>query len=336
MAVVVIARRNSCSDVLVRNRDFKCVQQRADDVVDTDEKRDLHQSLLSKSPLRGSVKSCVNTMLGRKLPCITLCDLTRLLAGLLAVWMPSAMGEGMAGGPKFEVSGTQFRITMPDGRVLTSPDLIGAVLDATDEMGRTIRVRLDALTRDPSDRDDDIWLHRFSVSDAGTGSWRDFCAPGPDGTVAGFPSGSWTKDGRHESAGWGFIITCTSGAVGKCVRMGYKPWRNLKGEALWDYHQACVRAVRADYGGDGAGHTRDGTLIDISDRLGIQRPEPHPRNRILEFEAAWGPNGAVCVRRTRIADLLSAAELAALYPHLADKIGPDCSEAVNALVWNRS
>jgi hypothetical protein len=263
--------------------------------------------------------------------------LARLLAVLLAIPMPSAMGDGAAAGLPFEVSGTQFRITMPDGRILTSPDLIGAVLDATDETGRIITVRIDAVTRDSSDADGDIWLHRFSVLDASTGSWREFCMPGPDGTAAGFPlAGTWTKDGRHENGGSGFTITCTSGAVGKCVRMGYKPWREFKGDSLWDYHQTCVRAVRADYGGDGAGYTRDGTLIDIFDRLGIQRPEPDLRGAALEFEASWGPDGAICIRRTRIADLLSTAELAVRYPRLADAIGPDCSEAVNALIWNRS
>jgi hypothetical protein len=51
---------------------------------------------------------------------------------------------------------------------------------------------------------------------------------------------------------------------------------------------------------------------------------------------AWGPDDAVCIRRTRIAELLSTAELAERYPHLADTIGPNCSEAVNALIWNRS
>ena len=57
---------------------------------------------------------------------------------------------------------------------------------------------------------------------------------------------------------------------------------------------------------------------------------------LLSFKAAWGPDGAVCVRRTRIAELLSTAELAERYPHLIDKIGPNCSEGVNALLWNRS
>jgi ADYC domain-containing protein len=47
------------------------------------------------------------------------------------------------------------------------------------------------------------------------------------------------------------------------VRFGYKPWREAAGKPRWDYHQACVRMVRADYAGDGIGHTRDGTLIDL-------------------------------------------------------------------------
>jgi hypothetical protein len=118
--------------------------------------------------------------------------------------------------------------------------------------------------------------------------------------------------------------------------MGYKPGRELKGKSLWDYHQACVRALRADYGGDGDGYTRDGTLIDIFDRLGIQSPEADPRDPALRFEAAWGADGAVCVRRTRLPEILSTDELAERYPGLADKIGPDCSEANEALIWNRS
>jgi hypothetical protein len=261
----------------------------------------------------------------------------RLLMALLAALISPALGEGAASAPSVEVAGTLFRITMPDGRVLTSPDLIGAVLDAADEAGRIITVRIDAVARDPSDLGGDIWLHRFSVPDADTAGWREFCSPGPDGTVSGFPmAGVWTSDGRHERAPSSLTIACTSGAIGKCVRLGYKPWREVRGESLWDYHQACVRAIRADYGGDGTGHTRNGTLVDVSDRLGIQSPAPDPRGPALNFEAAWGPDGAVCVRRTRIPDVLSIEELGERYPHLAGKIGRDCSEAAGALIWNRS
>ena len=259
------------------------------------------------------------------------------LLGLLAALISPVTGVGAAGAPPLEVVGSQFRISMPDGRVLTSSDLIGAVLDAADDAGRIATVRIEGVSRDPSDPHGDVWLHRFSVLDRETGSWREFCGPGPDGTVAGFPmQGVWTSDGRHQKAPSGFTITCTSGAIGKCVRLGYRPWGELNGQSLWDYHQACVRAVRADYGGDGVGHTRNGTLVDLADRLGIQTAAPDLHGAALTFEAAWGPNGALCVRKTRIPELLSLDELATRYPHLAGSIGPNCSETIDALVWNRS
>jgi len=265
-------------------------------------------------------------LVGERLP------LLDLFAALCA-----AVGQAAADRPSIEVVGTSFRVTTPDGRVLRSPDLVDAVLNVIDEAGRTVTLRIDAVDKDPSDPSGEIWLHRFSVSDDSAGEWREFCTPGPDGTVAGFPiAGSWTSDGRHQKASAGFIVSCTSGAVGKCVRMGYKPWREVKFESLWDYHQACVRALRADYGGDGAGYTRDRTLVDVFDRLGIQSPEPDPHGVTLQFEAAWGPDGAVCVRRTRLPEILTTEQLAERYPGLADRIGPDCSGAVDALIWNRS
>jgi hypothetical protein len=260
-----------------------------------------------------------------------------LLALLVATFF-ATFGEVVASASSLEVVGTLFRVTMPDSSVLTSPDLIGAILDATDETSRLITIRIDAVTRDdPSKGNGDIWLHRFSTPDASAGGWREFCTPGPDGIVAGFPvAGAWTADGRHVRVSAGFMITCTPGAIGKCIRIGYKPWVEREGESLWDYHQACVRMLRADYGGDGVGHTRDGTTIDPFDRLGIQSPEPDPHGPKLEFEAAWGPDGAVCVRRTRIPELLSIRVLVQSYPRLIGKTGPDCSEAVDALIWNRS
>ena len=151
------------------------------------------------------------------------------------------------------------------------------------------------------------WAAVLSLVNARTGTWGEFCSMAPDGTVAGFPlAGRWTPDGQHLRDATSFTITCTSGASGKCVRFGYKPWRMIGAESLWDYHQTCVRIVRADYGGDGSPHTRDGTLIDIFDRLGIQRSDRDPD---LTFEAAWGPDGAICVRRTRLAEVLSSEEL---------------------------
>jgi hypothetical protein len=92
------------------------------------------------------------------------------------------------------------------------------------------------------------------------------------------------------------VITfaCTNGALGKCARYGYKPWKTVHGISLADYHQACVHMVPADYCGDGRPHTREGTQIDVYDRLGIQKREPAAD---MTFEAAWSPHGAVYVSK---------------------------------------
>src|SRR5439155_23787830 len=111
----------------------------------------------------------------------------RLLPALLAAPLCPAMGQGAAGPPSIEVAGTSFRVTLPAGRVLGPPALIGAVLDVADEAGRNLTVRIDAVAPDPSDRDGDVWLHHFSVRDIASGGWRDLCTtPGPDGTIGGF------------------------------------------------------------------------------------------------------------------------------------------------------
>jgi ADYC domain len=115
-----------------------------------------------------------------------------------------------------------------------------------------------------------------------------------EGRSLGFP----VPDGRG-----GFDLACTSGAVGKCIRWGYRLWEEEPGgPPLRALHQACLHMTRADYGGDGQATTRDGTVIALCDRAGV-RP---CRDRMpMEFEAAWGVDGAVCVARPRIPENIS-------------------------------
>lgn len=54
--------------------------------------------------------------------------------------------------------------------------------------------------------------------------------------------------------------------------------------------------VRADYCGDGAGQTLDGTPIDIWDSKGIAERAEVPGMRL---EAEWGPHGATRILATR-------------------------------------
>lgn len=230
------------------------------------------------------------------------------------------------------VIGTAFHVTLSDGSVLPQEKLPGTVLSFGDGSGQQRRLRIDAVERDTRDPAGEVILYRLSEQDPETSEWRDACQADPDGRRLGFPlAGSFTGDGRYEPATGHLLITCTGGAEGKCVRWGYKPWgTTADGSSLAPYYQTCVRLARADYCGDGIGHTRNGTPIAIFDHLGIQRDEPAPG---MSFEAAWGPKGAVCVRHTRLPDVLSTAALDELCP---DRVTPACNETTPALLFNRS
>jgi hypothetical protein len=104
-----------------------------------------------------------------------------------------------------------------------------------------------------------------------------------------------------------------------------------------DFHNACVRMVRADYCGDGRAWTRDGTIIDMWDDQGIQKP--HSQNdATFSFEAGWKPEGAVCVAHTRIPENITLDKLKTSCPRLATM--PTCDEALaraaGASLFNRS
>jgi hypothetical protein len=226
---------------------------------------------------------------------------------------------------------------------LAQDQLPGAVLTLGDGSGVQRRIHIDAVEHDPRDPQGEVLLYTFSEPDNVTGQWRNACNPDPDGRRLGFPlAGAFTPDGRYVASPGAFgaavagriLIACTGGAEGKCVRFGYKPWRTLPdGTSLGPYYQACVRLVRADYGGDGVGHTRNGTPIDLFDRIGIQRDETAPG---MTLEAAFDPDGAVCVAHPRLPDLTSVDALARLYPRLAGHLGADCDERVSALLFVRS
>ncbi|MBK5198974.1 MAG: hypothetical protein JJE37_11945 [Methyloceanibacter sp.] len=263
------------------------------------------------------------------------CLLRTLIAAsaLLGVLIEQAMAQGIRA---VEVSGTEFRVLQSDGKVLTSHDLVGAVL----ALSNGLTLRIDAVETDPKDEDGEILLHTFSVQ-AQDGSWRNLCEPGPDGRQQGFPlAGRALSDGRIVDAPGAFEIVCTAGAQGKCVRFGYKPWKSERnGQPMRDFYNACVHMVRADYCGDGAPTTKEGTLIDLYDRAGIQHDEPDPG---MTFEAAWAPAGAVCLARVRIPENTSIEALTRSCPRLRSiPLGEACSEGVasampDALLFNKS
>jgi hypothetical protein len=269
-----------------------------------------------------------------------------LLCAALLFLAPRAGVAGAAVGVKsIDVDGTNFVVSLSDGQVLRSRDLVGATLNIVTGGGGALRLRIDAVEADPGDAarssaaSSEVLLHSFSFQTP-EGEWRNLCEPGPDGRRQGFPiAGRAAKDATIAPAEAGvFELTCTGGAQGKCVRFGYRPWeKQPDGASTWSLYNACVRLVRADYSGDGKGTTRNGQPIDIYDFLGVQKKADDPSH---DFEAGWSPQGAVCVRHVRVKENTSLAALEDSAPRLKGRTGAICTEefarANGALLFNRS
>lgn len=230
---------------------------------------------------------------------------------------------------RLRTDGTRFALTLADGSVLHSEDLVGAEL----QMASGLLLRIDAVERRADPRGQPLWLHSISVRDA-AGGWSGLCLPHADGTRLAMPvPGRERADASIADDAQGWVLACTAGALGKCLRAGYHPWE--PGQRAT--YNACVRMFRGDYGGDGQPHTENGRQIDIYDDQSIQRPELLPSQR---FEAGWSEEGAVCVHHPRVAHKVSLAEVEARYPRLRGRVGAICTEdfarAHGAQVFNRS
>jgi hypothetical protein len=184
--------------------------------------------------------------------------------------------------------------------------LSGAVLSGVLQGGKKVQVRIESIAQapdpkpaTPENENDDVLLYTLQVEH--DGGWTALCAePNQALAIAGRWDLSAGKPGdgkKLSSAATEVTFACRDSAIGKCAeRLGYKPWREATGPVSPDLlHQACVRAVRADYCGTGESLTRQGEQINFYDVLGIQKDE-----RPWTFEAEWTPDGARCVDGTRL------------------------------------
>lgn len=178
-------------------------------------------------------------------------------------------------GVRLGIAGSGTAVRLEHGRLVAGaePLLLGSLLRATTSDGRHLSVRIDAIDGD-----------HVAITVDGV----PVCEPGDAGI---FVEGRWDDHGALVDADGALTYACGSGVITKCAEWGYAPWT-----VGAEIHQACTRMARADYCGDGSAWTLDGTMIDAYDSLGIQAPILDPS---LRFEAAWGPNGAVCVEHTR-------------------------------------
>jgi len=252
-----------------------------------------------------------------------------LAFSLLAVLASVVVASEAVGASRLQADGPELVLRLDDGRVLRGKDLVGIRLVLKSGDGEK-QLRIDSIEDDRSATGGALLLYSLSVHSSDGSEIGPFCASDPQGRSAGFA--------MPDGAG-GFRFTCTSGAEGKCVRMGYRPWESGTGLPMQDLHRACVHMLRADYGGDDRPTTRNGTSVDIFDRFGIQKSEKADG---MQFEAAWGPDGAVCVAHPRIAQNVTLEQIAENYPRLTDRLGPEnCSVEMmwaepKALLFNNS
>ncbi|KQU97513.1 hypothetical protein ASC89_19715 [Devosia sp. Root413D1] len=264
---------------------------------------------------------------------MSLTSLCALLCTLLSIGPATAQTPPAPTVTAIEAAAGSFRATLSDGTTRQGTELIGMVLTYSDG-DTTIRVKLKGVRPDPRDATGRLQLNDLRYADTD----KPYCLPSADGLREGYAiAGRAADDGTiHPAEPGEFVLACTSGAQGKCLRFGYRPWEvGPDGVSNADRYNACIHMIRADYCGDGTATTNDGTLIDMFDDAGIQQAERKPG---FSFEAAWTPEGAACVAHVRIRENISLADLARTCPRLAGKLGPEaCSEgAVSADVYNLS
>jgi hypothetical protein len=189
----------------------------------------------------------------------------------------------MPNGTLIGVSGT--------GAPLTGAGIVGSTWTGLLSDGSTLTIRIDQAMQQTG-ANADLWSYRFSA--LANGEWRSLCVTAAgDPTFADTVGGTWNLaqgvpgGGSYHPNSTEFTIACRGSAIAKCVELGYKPWNGFVPEVA-----SCVRALRADFCGDGTPYTVDGTLVNLYDDVGLQFDEAD-----WDPEAAWSPDGALCISK---------------------------------------
>ena len=223
-------------------------------------------------------------------------------------------------------------VYLKNGRLMApslAPErLVGAMLQGTASDGQPVEVAL--CGAEPASDDPAMSWYHIEVWNAASASWENPCiathrVPSPRALAV---QGVWDENGARQDKPGKFTFACENGAIAKCVDWGYKPWAKKDGRSLADLHQACTRMVRADYCGNGHSHTREDTVIDLYDGLQILKRTTEAsagwEPARASFEAAWAPEGAWCLARTRYGTAVETA-LAAC-PDRFEPIAKDLGE----------
>jgi hypothetical protein len=175
------------------------------------------------------------------------------------------------------------------GVPLSGSEIVGSTLTGRLSDGGIVELRIEQAVRGTG-ANADVWSYRMSASVAG--AWQPLCverngAPGFADTVPG----TWNVaqgvpgGGSYHADAPALTLACRGSTIAKCVELGYKPWTGHATELA-----ACVRALRADYCGDGSSHTVEGTRVNLFDDAGV-------RDDAVDWvpEAEWTADGASCI-----------------------------------------
>jgi hypothetical protein len=174
-----------------------------------------------------------------------------------------------------------------------------------------VTLRFDNIYVDPRSPSGDVYLYDISYSVNGSPQWTSLCSDASGRPVSVVPlRNHWDyQTGARIDDPSAVTFACINAALGKCVRLGYRPWAtatHCKGScesvSLADHHQACTRLLRADYCGNGTSYTENGTLIEVYDDL---MPTINANTMSWDLEAQWNPDGARCLGDARHAELLA-------------------------------
>ncbi|HET7504565.1 MAG TPA: ADYC domain-containing protein [Kofleriaceae bacterium] len=179
------------------------------------------------------------------------------------------------------------------GAPLSGADVVGSTWPGHLADGSPVVLRIDGAIQGKG-ANADVWSYLVSASVDDT--WHALCPPSAAGepVYADSVRGTWNVaqgvpgGGSYDPDAPEFTLACRGSSIAKCVELGYKPWSGYARELA-----ACVRALRADYCGDGTPYTVDGTLIDLYDDAGILSD-----SLAWNPEAEWTPDGATCISRT--------------------------------------
>lgn len=203
--------------------------------------------------------------------------------------------------------GTEVKSLLLEGGHLTAlpagKEVAGLVLQGLSSDGKPVEVAI--CGAEPSAEDPDTVWYRIEAWNGVAQEWENPCValdivPEPRALAV---RGVWDASGARQEQPGKFTFACENGAIAKCIGWGYKPWASHNGQPLAEVHQACTRMARADYCGDGRSHTHQGTFFDYYDRASLNTRATERSARWDpargSFEAAWGPDGAVCLSHTR-------------------------------------